>query len=71
MALGFDLASNAARLEALEPSRNSGFTQASGPITLVQESERQFGFLAFAPIYRAGKPHETPEQRRANLEGVA
>ena len=71
LALGFDLASNAARLEALEASRDSGLAQASGPITLVQESEQQYGFLAYAPIYRAGEPHDTPEQRRANLEGFA
>ena len=71
LALGFDLASNAVRLEALEASRDSGSTQASGPITLVQESEQQYGFLAYAPIYRAGKPHDTPEQRRASLEGFA
>ena len=50
LALGFDLASNAARLEALEASRDSGLAQASGPITLVQESEQQYGFLAYAPI---------------------
>ena len=71
LALGFDLASNAVRLEALEASRDSGIAQASGPITLVQESEQQYGFLAYAPIYRAGLSHDTPEQRRANLEGFA
>lgn len=71
LALGFDLASNAVRLDALEASRDSGLTQASGPITLVQESEQQIGFLAYAPIYRTGMPIETPEMRRANLKGFA
>ena len=71
LALGFDLASNAVRLEALEASRDSGFPRASGPITLVQEFEKQFGFLAYAPVYRAGASRDTPAQRRANLEGFA
>ena len=66
-ALGFDLASSPSRLEALEKSRDRDIPQATASITLVQESEKQKGFLAFLPIYR-GRPL-TIGQRRENLVG--
>ena len=71
IALGFDLGSNATRLAALNSSRDSGELVVSGRITLVQESGTQNGFLAFAPVFRAGLPHDTIEQRRRNLLGFA
>ena len=70
-ALGFDLASNPVRLEALNKSRDSGQGVATARITLVQESEDQFGFLVFRPIYRNGFPAETMAQRQENLAGFA
>ena len=68
-ALGFDLASNATRLKALELSRDSGAILATGRITLVQETGKQSGFLVFAPVYGRGLPDHTVEQRRRNLVG--
>ena len=68
-ALGFDLASNVTRLAALERARDSGEMQASGRITLVQETGDQAGLLIFAPVYRNGAPRATIEQRRENLLG--
>ena len=70
-ALGFDLASNPVRLEALNKSRDTGQGVATARITLVQETEDQFGFLVFQPIYRKGFPAETVAQRRENLAGFA
>ncbi len=69
LALGFDLASNPARLEALRQARDTGEPVATARITLVQETGRQFGFLIFLPIYRNGLPHTTVEERRRNLHG--
>ena len=69
LALGFDLASNPTRQEALNFSRESGELVASARITLVQETTSQFGFLVFHPIYRKGAPTASPEQRRENLRG--
>ena len=71
LALGFDLASNQARLEALRQARDTGEPVATARITLVQETGRQFGFLIFLPIYRNGLPHDTVEERRRNLQGFA
>ena len=67
-ALGFDLASNPIRLDALKKSRDSALPQATASITLVQEMEKQKGFLAFLPIYRGGSP-ATVNKRRETLVG--
>ena len=66
-ALGFDLASNAVRLQALEKSRDSGELQATASITLIQETTDQKGFLVFLPLYRGSQA--TLELRRKNLIG--
>ncbi len=71
MALGFDLASNPTRLEALNRSRDTGETVATARITLVQETGRQYAFLVFQPIYAKGLPHDTEETRLRNLLGYA
>lgn len=52
-ALGFDLASEASRLEALTRARESGEMVATAGIRLVQEPENQKGFLVFAPLYES------------------
>jgi len=68
-ALGFDLASNSARLAAMHAARDSGEVVASDPIELVQLTRDRTGYLLFLPIYRNGAPAKTLEQRRQNLEG--
>ena len=70
-AAGFDLASNPARLAALELARDTGEMVASAPIMLVQEQGQQAGFLVFLPIYKAHVPDDTVADRRANLKGFA
>ena len=71
IALGYDLASNQIRREALERARDTGEMIATARITLVQETASQPGFLVFAPVYRRGAPHDSIETRRENLEGFA
>lgn len=68
-ALGFDLASNPARLAAMGAARDSGEVVASDPIELVQLTRDRTGYLLFLPVYRNGAPAETLEQRRQNLAG--
>ena len=70
-ALGYDLASNPTRLEALNRSRDTGQMLATARITLVQETTGHYGFLVFLPIYRNGAPTDSVEDRRENLEGFA
>ena len=51
-AFGFDLASNPARLAAIQKAADLGVPVATGPITLVQESGDQRGFLMLVPSFR-------------------
>ena len=68
-AMGLDVASNPNRLAALESARDTGEMITTARITLVQETEEQFGILILKPVYKSGTPHETVEQRRQNLTG--
>jgi PAS domain S-box-containing protein len=68
-ALGYDLASDPASLEALKRARDTGGTVVSGRIALVQDPNREVGFLVFKPVYRKRARLETVEERRKNLEG--
>ena len=67
IAFGFDLASNSARLTALNASRDTGELTATEAITLVQEKSVRKGFLSFLPVYQ-GNP-QTVAERRENLNG--
>ncbi len=67
-ALGFDLASNQTRLQALEAARASGHATATARITLVQEDANQFGFLVFSPVYEAGEL-QTADNGSGSLKG--
>ena len=49
-ALGFDLASNPVRLEAIRQAEATNKPHATAPLTLVQEQGTQTGVLIFAPI---------------------
>jgi len=72
-ALGFDLASEAVRREALERARDSGTIAISGPISLVQDpsspTERNHAFLAYLPLYRKGTTIDSRDARRRQLLG--
>lgn len=70
-ALGFDLASNPKRLEALEKARDQGRPTATSRIKLVQKTDSEFGVLVFLPIYIKGPIPETVEGRRKSLQGYA
>ncbi|HXW68399.1 MAG TPA: CHASE domain-containing protein, partial [Dissulfurispiraceae bacterium] len=71
IALGFDLASNSERLEALEIAGKTGELSATARIILVQENKSQFGFIVFAPIYKKGALINSAQVRWNNLEGFA
>ena len=70
-ALGYDTASDPARLAALTQARDTGKATATGLITLVQDLRQPFGFLLALPVYHPGLPHATLAQRRRNLRGYA
>ena len=66
-ALGFDLASNEVRKQALEAARDNGQMTVTGRIVLVQEQGDQFGTLIFAPVFSGQAA--TVAQRRQSLIG--
>jgi diguanylate cyclase (GGDEF)-like protein len=66
-ALGFDLASDAKRHDALKKARDSGELTATASITLVQEKAQQKGFLVFMPLYSGS--HAVLDDRQKNLTG--
>lgn len=68
-ALGFDMYGEPNRRAAMQRARDSGEPAATVRLTLVQETlvEPQPGFLVYVPVYAAGEPHGTVEERRAAL----
>lgn len=68
---GYDLASNQVRRITLEQARDSGEVIISGPIALLQGTDKQHGYLMLKPIYRGDDIPPSREQRRQRLEGYA
>jgi signal transduction histidine kinase/CHASE1-domain containing sensor protein/CheY-like chemotaxis protein len=72
VALGFDMATEDVRRQAMEAARDSGKPTASGRVQLVLERDqalKQAGFLIYAPVYRKDVPLSTAAERRAALFG--
>ncbi len=69
--LGFDVASEPARLVALNDARDTGQAVATGAVKLVQNGGNERGFIVFLPVYANGRPSETVDDRRQNLIGFA
>lgn len=68
-AVGFNLASVPAYMEAMQKAISSEEAVASAWRALAQDAGEQLGFLLFVPIYKSGKPHNTFEERRLTLQG--
>ncbi|WAR43459.1 EAL domain-containing protein [Methylomonas rapida] len=70
-AFGYDMFSEPVRRLAMEQARDTGTVALSGKVELVQETgaDVQAGALMYVPVFRRDKPHETLEQRRAELIG--
>lgn len=71
-ALGFDMASEPVRREAMEIAASTGTPAASGRVKLVQEDDsqaQQAGFLIYAPVYRKNVPLSNMNERREALLG--
>lgn len=69
--LGFDVASDPQRREALERARVSGEPVVTGRLRLVQEAEAQAGFLLVLPLYANDTLPDTPAARGQQLRGYA
>lgn len=68
--LGFDVKSEPLWIEALNRSRDTGMPAATVRTDLMTiQGRNNQGFVVFLPLYKAGMPHETIEERRTHLEG--
>ena len=54
-AVGLDIAFEENRFQTATQSRETGDTQITGPIALVQDNQKTPGFLLYAPFYRSGE----------------
>ncbi len=70
-ALGFDIASNPSRREAVERARDKGSPVATAGIHLVQETGEQTGVLILMPVYAGGARGATLAERQRDLRGYA
>lgn len=72
-AIGYDMATNPVRREAMARARDGGLVAASGVVELVQEidEQRQPGFLIYLPVYLGGGIPQGVEERRRLLVGFA
>lgn len=70
-AFGYDMYAEPVRHAAMEQARDTGMASLSGKVLLVQETDQhpQAGFLIYLPVFRNGAPHETVQERRANIIG--
>ena len=68
-ALGYDLSTNPARLDALNKARDLGKPIATSRLMLVQEKGTQSSVLIFLPVYSTGSVPGDIESRGRNLKG--
>ena len=70
-AVGYDMFTDPVRRQAMEAARDTGYSVASGKVTLVQEIEKakQPGFLIYLPVFKGGIIPATIDERRRLLEG--
>jgi len=69
-ALGYDLASDRVRLEALNKAGETGNLVATARVVLVQEKGNQYGVLVFAPAYNRDGSRSAGTDRK-ELKGLA
>ena len=65
---GLDAASRPENQEAMERARDTGVAAMSHRLTLFRR-DGGAGFVIFLPMYRAGRPLATAEERRQSFEG--
>lgn len=68
-AVGLDIAHETNRYTAAEKARNTGTAQITGPIHLVQDSNKTPGFLFYAPYYKHDGRDHTHHQP-SDLQGL-
>lgn len=70
-AFGYDMFSEEVRREAMKRAIETGSAAASGKVRLMQENsiDEQAGFLIYIPVYKAGMPINSVQEKQAAIEG--
>ena len=68
-AVGLDLAHESNRYTAAQRARDTGRSQITGPITLVQDAGKTPGFLFYAPFYKGDKNEGDKSDAVENMPG--
>lgn len=69
-AIGLDMAFETNRYSSIKKARDTGKSQLTGPITLVQDAKKTPGFLFYTPFYKEGSKPEDTRTRRDSIVGV-
>ncbi|MFG6463800.1 CHASE domain-containing protein [Roseateles sp. DXS20W] len=69
-AWGQDEGADPARRQAIEQAIDTGEPTLSSPVRLAQDPLKGPGFLLLVPVYRPGHDPDTPQHRRASLQGL-
>lgn len=67
--IGFDVSSEPTRQKAIIQAMDSGKPAITNRIILIQDKNREPGFLIFVPVYKKGLPINTVGQRRTAILG--
>jgi len=70
-AMGFNIASHPARIEAIKKAIETGQTVITKRINLVQGNDKLFGYLMLKAVYEKEKSIDTIEQRRKYFIGLS
>ena len=70
-ALGFNIASNPARLKAINQARDSGDAVITEKIKLLQNNKESYGYLLVKAVYQKALTHDSDEARQEHFAGLA
>ena len=70
-ALGFNIASNPARLKAINQARDSGEAVITEKIKLLQNNKESYGYLLVKAVYQQALMHDSDEARQEHFAGLA
>lgn len=70
-AMGFNISSDSARLDAIHRARDTGRSIITERIKLVQKKDKNFGYLLLRAVYKKGSSITTQQERRASFIGLA
>ena len=69
-AVGLDMAFENNRYAGILAARETGKSQITKPITLVQDAQKTPGFLFFVPFYKNGENSASAANRKSQVVGM-